>query len=324
MQRLFTLLAWVRLFWSPLLASILLTLAVGACDSGSVPDTGAIVVGVVSDLRLGVDFHAMRVVMKAGGATLRDEVQEIGALKMPVELAFEDQPHGTAVSVEIEALREDAGGSYVTLVSRAAASTIVGGKRLLLQVTLDSRCVIALGSPGPVCAAPETCVAGQCQDPFVGPDKLAAYTPDWANVSDDPCKPAGGGAPVVIVGEGQGDYLPTMDGVIAQVEAGPQGGHHIWVAIRVKNLARSGSITSITGHFPDLGIDVGPFDVIFTFEPDEGGHCKLYGLRFQLDQDHDIQTLLGHPLEVTAKVTDPEEDIGQGTRLVVLSEDLTQ
>ena len=29
----------------------------------------------------------------------------------------------------------------------------------------------------------------------------------------------------MIVGEGQADYLPTMDGDVAQVEAGPQGPH---------------------------------------------------------------------------------------------------
>ena len=121
------------------------------------------------------------------------------------------------------------------------------------------------------------------------------------------------------VGEGQADYLPEMDGDTAQVEAGPQGGHHIWVALRAKGLRQSGSITSISGHFPDLNLDVGPFNVIFTMEPDEGGFCKLYGLRFQLDQVVDINTLLGHPLDVKVTVSDPDMDVGVGTRSVVLS-----
>ena len=84
-----------------------------------------------------------------------------------------------------------------------------------------------------------------------------------------------------------------MDGVVAQVEAGPQGGHHIWVAVRMKGLLQSGSITSVTGHFPELDQDVGPFQVIFTFDQDEGGYCKLYGLRFQLDQTTDIKRSSG-------------------------------
>ncbi len=122
------------------------------------------------------------------------------------------------------------------------------------------------------------------------------------------------------MGEGQADYLPLMDGDTDQVEAGPQGGHHVWVAVRTKNLRQSGSITSITGHFSDLGIDVGPFNVIFTQEVDEGGYCKIYGLRFQLDQEVDIDTLLGHPLDITVTVTDTDGAVGTGTRDVVLSQ----
>ena len=128
-----------------------------------------------------------------------------------------------------------------------------------------------------------------------------------------------GGPTIVTVGEGQSDYLPTMDGDVAQVEAGPQGGHHIWVAIRVKGLLQSGSITSITGHFPELNLDVGPYQVIFTLDQDEGGYCKLYGLRFQLDQTTPIDQLLGKTLEMQVKVTDKDGDVGVGKRTVVLS-----
>jgi hypothetical protein len=111
-----------------------------------------------------------------------------------------------------------------------------------------------------------------------------------------------------------------MDGDTAQVEMGPQGGHHIWVAIRDKGLHQSGSITSITGHFPDLNLDVGPFDVIFTQEVDEGGYCKIYGLRFQIDEQYPIEMLLGLPLDVTVTVTDTDHTVGVGKRSVVLSQ----
>ena len=205
-------------------------------------------------------------------------------------------------------------------MTRLAATTILAGKKLLLQVALDSRCVAAPGATVPTCAAPQTCVAGQCADATVPANGLPLYTPGWSTVSTDPCKPTGGGAPVVVVGEGQADYLPMMDGDTDQVEAGPQGGHHVWVAIRAKNLHQSGSITSVTGHFPDLGLDVGPFTVIFTMEPDEGGYCELYGLRFQLDETTPIDQLLGHPLDITVTVTDSDMSVGTGTRNVVLSQ----
>jgi hypothetical protein len=109
---------------------------------------------------------------------------------------------------------------------------------------------------------------------------------------------------------------------VAQVEAGPQGGHHIWVAVRMKNLRQSGSITSVSGFVPDLNLELSPFNVIFTFDPDEGGYCKLYGLRYQLDANGtDVETVLGHQLKVTVRVTESMgDDIGVGERMVTLSD----
>ena len=83
---------------------------------------------------------------------------------------------------------------------------------------------------------------------------------------------------------------------------------------------RSGSRTTITGIAPSTGTKITPYEVIFTFDPAEGGYCKLFGLRFQLDLDGvDYVPLLGQELDVTATVVDHSGDIGQGTRRVTLS-----
>ncbi len=260
--------------------------------------------------------------MRAAGSVIKDETlgstSTTAPLVLPSELDFTNLPGGTAVDVTVDAFGP--GSATTPLVTRLASTTVVAGEKLLLVLDLDSRCAVAPGSSAPTCTAPQTCVAGICASSTVAASTLPAYTPGWATMSTDPCKPPGAGAPVVIVGQGQADYLPMMDGDTAQVEQGPQGGHHIWVAIRAKNLHQSGSITSITGHFPDLSIDVGPFNVIFTMEVDEGGYCKLYGLRFQLDEENDIDTLLGHPLDVTVTVTDTDDSVGTGLRNVVLSQ----
>jgi hypothetical protein len=309
------------------LSAALVLLFLPAC-SGPGGDTGTIVVGVITNMRVGVDFNALHVVMHAGGATVRDELQQVSGsagtlLTLPEELRFSDLPAGTAVDIELTAM-EDVGPSSTTLVTRSAASTIVGGATLLLELELDYHCIVSPGSPGPTCTAPLTCVAGACQDDRVDPSTLPAYTSGWATQSTtDPCK-LPGSTPVVIVGQGQADYLPMTDGETDQVYQGPQGGHHIWVAIRTQGLAMAGSITTVTGHFPDLGYDVGPFSVIFDLMPDEGGYCKLYGLRFQLDEVEPIATLLGHPLNVKVTVTDPDMDVGVGTRAVVLSKTYQQ
>jgi len=306
----------------------LLSLLLSSCSpsNGGAP-TGSVIVGVTSDLRVGVDVVALHVVMSAGGAVTKDETLTTASttehLALPMELPFTDLPDGTAVQVSIDAFGP--GSSSTPLLNRLAATSVVAGKSLLLLVDLSSHCVALPGSSVPTCTAPETCVAGACESEDVAASSLAPYSPSWSkDTSFDPCKPPNAGAPVVFVGEGQADYLPLMDGQVDQVEQGPQGGHHVWVAIRTKNLHQSGSITSITGHFPDLDIDVGPFNVIFTQETDEGGYCKIYGLRFQLDQQYPIQMLLGHPLDIKVTVTDTDNSVGVGTKNVVLSKNYLQ
>jgi hypothetical protein len=140
---------------------------------------------------------------------------------------------------------------------------------------------------------------------------------------DTYCKAGQGSAPEITIGQGQNDYLPLSDLETVQVEQGPQGGHHIWVAIRMKNLMRSGSHTVISGVAPELSVTVAPLDVIFTFEPSDGGYCILFGLRYQLDaRGVDYVPLLGKELDLSATVTDPSDSSAQGTKRVTLSKDV--
>jgi len=307
---------------------VLFILAPG-CDGGGSTSSGGggssdgatIVVGLTSDLRVGVDIDSVRVMMRAGDEVIRDTVLHASGTNPTLELPAEFSATGLGdqelVEVEVEAFRP---GVSSPLLTRLASTKAVAGKELLLRVHLDSRCVAAPGSMVPTCVAPQTCVAAVCTDSFINPSVLPAYSPSWSQASNDTCKPGDGDAPVVIVGRGQSDFLPMNDLDVAQVEAGPQGGHHIWVAIRLKNLLQSGSITAVSGHVPDLDLDLGPYQVIFTFEPDEGGYCKLFGLRFQLDQTISIQDLLGKVVKVTVKVTDKDGDVGIGERTVTLSD----
>ena len=140
---------------------------------------------------------------------------------------------------------------------------------------------------------------------------------------DGICKTSPAEPPIVILGQGQSDYLKLADREEVQVEEGPQGGHHVWFAVLVKNLLRSGSRTRLTGTVPDTGTTITPFEVIYTFDPAEGGYCKLFGLRFQLDLDGvDYVPLLGHELDVTATVTDRSGDVGQASGRVMLASTL--
>ena len=303
-----------------LLTAFLLCTPALACTSDPEPppdDTGSVIVGVTSDLRAQVDVKRLHVRMTAGGESIRDD-DLTDELAFPAEFAFEGLAGATPVEIQLDAF----GADGPALLTRLASTNVVAGSSLLLPVRLQASCVSGLpGSSAPVCAAPETCVSGACQSSFVEPATLPPYTPDW-DQAPDPCKPAGGGDPVVVVGQGQADYLPMEDGEVAQVEAGPQGGYHIWIAIRIKNLTQSSSVTEVTGTFPELGFDAAPYKVIFTFDQDEGGFCKLPGLRFRLDTpEHPIEELLGKQVQVRVEVTDKAGDVGEGTRLVQLSPD---
>lgn len=323
MQRILALLSCFALTLL-VIAPSLLTPGCGGPDTTAEPTRGTLVVGVTTDLRVGLDIDHMHVLMKAGGEVIRDQMlstaDPANKLKIPTEFAFSDRKDGEAVEITLEAFHP--GSSTKPLVTRHAATEIIAGKTLLLRLEIDSRCALVPGSSAQECGQNQTCIAGICSDPEVDASTLEEYDPSWATTTTDICRPAGAGAPIVIVGLGQADYLPAMDGVVAQVEAGPQGGHHIWVAIRIKNLHQSGSITSVTGHAPDVPADVGPFNVIFTFDQDEGGYCKLYGLRFQLDADIDIEQLLGETLVVKVTVTDKEGNVGVGELTVKLSDDI--
>jgi hypothetical protein len=183
----------------------------------------------------------------------------------------------------------------------------------------------AIGVPSaPTCnESTETCIAGACGSANVPAGDQEPYRDDWPQALGDICKPEDAGAAEVIVGKGQSDYLTAVDYELAQVEAGPQGGHHIWIAARIKNLRRSGSITSVGGEIPALMVSVTPLKVIFTFDPDEGDYCMVYGLRFQLDIDGaEIETLLGAEVKVMVEVTDSDGDSASGERWFTLSDDI--
>jgi hypothetical protein len=193
------------------------------------------------------------------------------------------------------------------ILSRVAYAPFVAGEKMLLRMQLEARCVLSVlgGLGGPVCTPPQTCRSGQCVDAHVLAADLEPYETNWATDVPDVCRPLNHGAPEIIAGTGQTDFLPITDGETLQAELGPQKGHHVWIAVRMKNLKQSGSTTTLTGVQPQTQAVVLPTSFVFTFDPDEGGYCKLYGLRFQLDNGGvDYTQFLGKPLNVTIEVRD--------------------
>ncbi len=296
-------------------ANVVLGLAALACA----PESG------VGSLTIGVNGHALgnyirsvHVVTTVDGAPATDTF--IRASQGPI-FPHEVKLHArgdalSKVGVRVEGFASDDPTAARPAIIRLAETTMVPSSKLL-RIDLDTLCVLLPppgGVVGPTCAAPDTCISGRCTSDLVNPESLAEYTPNWVEAAPDACRPANPGAPKVIIGMGQNDYFPMGDGQTLQSQAGPQGGHHIWLAVRMQNLKQSSSTTTVTATQPGTGVKVSPYSVVFTFLPGEGGFCKLYGLRFQLDANGvNFPQFLGKPLDVKVEIHDVLGEVGVAT-----------
>jgi hypothetical protein len=309
----------------PAVAGVVLAvgLALSALGGASCkrPDPTALVVGIQSDPMGGV-VSSLHIVIKVAGAVAVDEVvkpprgSRVG-FPQPWEKSLPGEGKGDAqVEVQVDAIGDP--NSPTPLFTRLAAAQLVPGRVSLLRVQLEPRCIVFPVAPraadskvpgplsGPTCTAPATCIMGICQSRVVPPAALETYAANWPTNAPDRCKPRNGGPPALQIGTGQSYYLPMKPMQTLQAEAGPQGGHHVWIATRMKNLKQAGSTTKIAGIQPDTRVTIPPTTLAFTYAPDEGDFCKLYGIRYQLDNEGiDYKQFLGKPLDLLVTVTDP-------------------
>jgi hypothetical protein len=150
------------------------------------------------------------------------------------------------------------------------------------------------------------------------PEDAGPFVPDFCKPSLD----AGAGAALTI-GEGQTLYRDIVDDASLLWEKGPQGGHHVWIALRQKNLRRIGTIITIDLH--DVQDPASPklinhSRLVFGFDRDEGGWCTLTGLRMQLDNAGiDLSALQNHRIEVKAKLDDPDGATASAVKHIIVS-----
>jgi hypothetical protein len=310
--------------------AIVSALAVSSCHRA---DPTTLVVGIQSDPMGGV-VSGLHVIIRVAGGIIDDEVvkpphgSKVG-FPQPWEKTLSGVGKETAeVDVEVDAIGDPAA---VPLFKRLSATHFVPGHEALLRIPLESRCIVYPVTPrgaskvpgplsGPACTEPATCISGICQSRDVPSARLETYGKNWPSNAPDRCKPRNGGPPDLQLGTGQSYYLPLAKEQLLQAEAGPQGGHHIWIATRMKNLKQAGSTTRITGVQPDTGATIPPTTLAFTYSPDEGGYCKLYGIRYQLDNEGiDYKQFLGKPLDVTVAVTDSSGATASVTRRVQIA-----
>lgn len=312
-------------------ASSLLLALLGCPGEGSDPTPGesgtALVVGLSASPQA-IPVERVRVVAKVDGAVKTDtEVKlAMGATVLSKEVPLEGRA-GAPVDLEVTAWLA---GNPTPAVRRAALTKIPSAKKLL-RVALDPRCIEAaadagvFGAGAPACNADQTCIGGMCASKTVADGDLEPYDAGWAEAPPDFCRPANHGAPEVAIGQGQTDYGTLAEGATMQLEKGPQGGHHLWIAARMRNLRQSGTTAMISSKIVGETDAVPPAAFVFTFDRDEGGYCKLYGLRYQLDVGASDLTkaykrFLGKTMEITIQLTDSTKATATSTRTVKIAD----
>lgn len=297
--------------------SALLLLIASAISAACHKSDATLVVGVESQPAVVSRIGKVRYVAKVEGKTIVDKeiIPKTGQSPFPLEVKLEGTSNTNA---DVAVITYAAGpndtilGDTPMLVRRVIAPFVKGAPKLT-RVRLEGSCLTNTpGFKGPACPSDQTCMSGRCIDPTLIADDLEPYAADWAKNRPDVCKPKNAGAPEITAGTGQTDFVALHGGETLAPEKGPQGGHHLWIAVRQKNLKQQGSTVTLSAEQPGTGLKVPPTSFIFPFESADAGYCKLYGLRLQLDNASVlVQRFLGQPLDVKIVVSDTDGQTAQ-------------
>jgi hypothetical protein len=255
-----------------------------------------------------------------GVVAAKEDLPVVGSVHLPHEtkvVAPKDKPEAK-VEITTKAVMNSA-----DVVTRRVTTHFVKGKSVLAYVRLEIRCnnfglLGGSGISGPTCDKPnETCVGGRCISDTL--ENLPDYRADWA--ANPPSACGNGTASAVTLGTGQSNMTPLADNDTLSVECGPQGGHHIWMAVSTKDLAQMGTTTifSATG-----AASVPPTGYPYSYSPGPNGTCELVALRFQLDTAGvNIKDVLGKSLDIKVDATDKQGHKATALRHVNISPNRT-
>ena len=274
-------------------------------------EDAAVAVGLSTDLAVGFEVRRVETTATLSGEVTLTEswLYTNGELRLPKELMLPPAADGESVEVSTRAFGEDGGEA---LVSRSVRTTAVAGRTLLVPLSLDEAC------EGVACSSGLTCEAGACKNPYVAPDNLPEYDPGWTSSAKDACKSGSSAETTLTIGKGQEGYSTFADGDTLPIEAGPQGGHHAWLALRVTELRQTGSQMKIEGAYPGLGVELPAVSSMVTLRKADEGGCELYAVRFQVDYGLEVEDILGQPIEATITLTDPDGASASATRTFVI------
>ena len=267
---------------------------------------------------IGMTIGLLEIVTKIDGVSSRELVDPANGPLFPRELRLYAPKDKTDAPVEIEVIARDrADSTFPPLLTRLAKTRFVKGTTKLAYVFLEIRCNHApvaggFAPSGPTCDAPTTCVGGACVSADLPP--LGDYYADWAKSPPSAC---GTGTPELTIGQGEKAMAPLADGTTITLDEGIQCGHHLWLSLGMKNLAQSGTITTLSATQPGTGLTASATAYPYAWSAGAGGTCDLVGLRFQLDAGGEkIADFLGKPLDLKVEAKDKAGHTASATRHV--------
>jgi hypothetical protein len=195
------------------------------------------------------------------------------------------------------------------------------GEKRLLRMNFDPLCMSDRGDNVVSCKEDETCARGLC----IGMDRssleLEPYMPDWFLPPPDACRPKGdASAPEVLIGMGTASFEALADGAVQALEAGPQGGHHFWIAAKGRSFAERGTLVAISGRNPETGVEAASATSLFSLTPLGDGSCSVSGIRYQVDAGGiDHRAFRGGPFDLTIEMRDRFGSIARATKRIRVS-----
>ncbi|MBS2012501.1 MAG: hypothetical protein JST00_06430 [Deltaproteobacteria bacterium] len=118
----------------------------------------------------------------------------------------------------------------------------------------------------------------------------------------------------VEVGTGTKDFVALADGDPVDLTYGPQGGFHIWTAVRVKNANVSGVQINLRARLDDGSLVGPPSRTAVSLEVREDGSAIAGGLRNFVENATELR---GKRVTLSAEVIAADQRHGAGERRVV-------
>jgi hypothetical protein len=282
---------------------------VGVVVSGCGTDErGELSVGLTTDLALGFDARSVDVEVEVDGEIVARDTFESDRGGLPAIVAPVPVDVDSLVGVRVTA--RDAAGAPV--VTRLAETSLASPGAWFLPLSVDRACL------GIACGPGETCASGACVAPLVDGAALDALDPSWLVEAPDACR-AGEGEAWLELGVGESSFAELGVDEEVTLEPGPQGGHHVWLALRAYGVRQSGSVVTVQGELPSLGRQIPELVTSVSLRRAEAGACQLWGLRFQVDRGVTLDEVLGEKLRVKVRIEDDAGGNAAASREVRIS-----